>query len=94
MAGRKKLVITPEIEIARLQRDAEVFSQVRQLLSQPLIQSIVALVALETLQRYQLIGQNVSTAMEVAIASGQVISSLVPAAQAVGSFIPGVKLGA
>jgi len=82
-------VVIPEIEVARLNRDTALGREVISLLKQPLFQAITALVLLEALQKHQLIGQNVSTALEVAIATKETVGAIAPAVQAVGGLIPG-----
>lgn len=85
---KKKAPVPPEIEIARLQRDTAVMQSITDVIKQPLFQTIGALVLLETLQRHDLIGQNVSTALEVAITTKEAVGALAP----VANFIPGIKL--
>lgn len=92
MTKKKSQAVLPEIEIARLERDTQIVNQIISLAKQPIYQSIAGLVILETLQRFNLIGQNVSTAMEVAIATKEVTAAIAPAAQTISGFIPGVKL--
>lgn len=57
-----------------------------ELLKQPLYQTIAGLVIIEQLQRFNLIGQNVSSALEV----GVVVESL---AKSAAGLIPKVSIG-
>lgn len=80
---------TEAVRVAEINRDKARTEQIVLLLQNPLFAVIAALVALENLQRMSLIGKNVSTALEAAIATEAVIKSL---AEAASKFLPIPKI--
>ena len=68
-------MVATEVRVARIQKERIIAQELISLAKQPIMQAVLALVIIENLQKYNLVGQNVSTALELAIVSKEVIAA-------------------